>query len=189
MQQPETHFQLIELPWKVLVVDQFLSEAEIDLAVTNYEKDPVDFFVGDEDPEQIHFKELVDKGLSDILTGDRVKDRIRNFFGYEVELQSSSRIQIRKMTEDSPVFPPHVDYIDGRSIMTVLYLSPDWKKEHGGEFMAMKTEYSFNSDQTNAIDPIPGRMIFFENKKNHWHMVRKVKNWTRHSIFIEWKII
>lgn len=176
-------------PWPHFVFDNFLPEDRL-RKLQAVLADHQDGFRQDEDDEmQIRYKFLPDLELAKYFLSTEFKSFLEKTTGHSLRIDENSLVQLRMMTPKSPAMPAHVDNQDEKSVVCILYVSPEWKKEYGGELCLLEEKsaepFSVNSK---VIEPINNRMILFCSEDSHWHSVSSVNNWIRHSIIMEWII-
>jgi hypothetical protein len=114
---------------------------------------------------------------------------MRNFLegvaGRPLQPNREIGIQIRRMTEDSPEFPSHIDLIEKPSLIALYYVAPEWRQGSGGELVLLENE---NGGKEKVLAPLANRLVLFWTGDQYWHMVRRVKNWTRLMVLTEWLI-
>lgn len=176
-------------PWNHIVIDDFLSQEQL-IRLQKILPQQTNYFRQDEDDEmEINYQFLPDIELAKYFLRPEFKSFLEKTTGYSLKLNLNSLVQLRMMTPDSPPMPPHVDNQDERSVVCILYVSPNWTKDSGGELCLLaKKEDDPRLETSKIIEPIENRMVLFCSEDSHWHSVMAVKNWIRHSIIMEWII-
>ena len=171
-------------PWPHFIIDNALPTKHIKRLekVLNIDRT---FKIIPDDPEEIQHIALPDMPLARYLLSQKFKNYLENLCGESLKIYEHSALQLRRMTPESPEFPAHVDFIDERALIMLLYLSPNWDSSKGGELILQAAEES-NPDTDLSISPLQNRMVLFFNDTHHWHSVRKVHNWNRYLVMAEW---
>lgn len=171
-------------PWPHIIIDDFLPQSDLQ-RIENVLKQDHPFKIQPEDPEEIQYIALPDTSLVRDLLSEEFKLFLEDLCGTRLKIFEQGALQLRRMTPESPEFPAHIDFIDKRALIMLLYLSPDWSPTNGGELILQKAE-EFQAETDLLISPLQNRMILFFNDTHHWHSVRKVHNWTRYLVMAEW---
>jgi hypothetical protein len=136
-------------------------------------------------PARIQLNHLTDFELAEFFFGKEMRSLLAGVAGKALQPNKELGIQIRRMTEESPEFPAHIDLIDKPTLIALYYVAPGWKLGAGGELVLMENE---NGGHEKAVMPIANRLVLFWTGDQYWHMVRRVKNWTRLMVLTEWMI-
>lgn len=177
-----------QLPWKHYVIDNFLEEECFRKLQKQILKDQYTFRINSNDPEQIQHSVLKHKKLTEYFVSKGFCEVLQSITGHEFQLYVDGAIQLRRMDDSSPEFPPHVDFIDKPNLVMLYYISPDWKEQNQGELILQKNKKASKiKTHYKIIQPIENRLVLFYAKRNHWHRVNKVANWKRYLIFSEWE--
>ncbi|HEX7676389.1 MAG TPA: 2OG-Fe(II) oxygenase [Bdellovibrio sp.] len=177
-------------PWSHFVLDNLFdlktfSAIQKQLVLTSN-----NFKISEEDPEQIQYQSLPDLNLAEKFLSQEFKSLLEKISGHSLEIYKKGALQLRRMTPESPEFPPHFDYIDHRTLVMLYYLSPSWNSQKGGELLLHKEQNShWDSVDTKWVAPLENRLVLFFCDETNWHSVRKVSNWNRFLIFAEWSLI
>jgi Rps23 Pro-64 3,4-dihydroxylase Tpa1-like proline 4-hydroxylase len=176
-------------PWNHFLFDNFLSEDRLKALQSLLGQHKSDFRMEDDDELQINYKFLPDIELAKYFLSSNFKSFLETTTGLSLTLNPKSLVQLRLMTSESPAFPCHVDNQDEKSLVCIMYVSPDWRPEFGGELILhLDKESNPTGPDSKVISPIGNRMILFRSEDTHWHSVNSVKNWLRYSIIMEWII-
>lgn len=176
-------------PWPHFVFDNFLSKESIQKLQALLHHSENNFHQDEDDEMKINYKFLPDLELAKYFLGPEFKTFLEKVTGFSLHLNQKSLVQLRMMTAESPAMPPHVDNQDEKSLVCILYVSPDWEEKYGGELCLMTDKIeSPLSKKSKIIAPISNRMVLFLSEDSHWHSVMPVKNWIRYSIIMEWII-
>lgn len=180
------HYQT---PWHHIILDDFLPSSDLERIQSMLPNHRNGFLMEEEDIQEIKYKFLPDLQLAKHLMSEEFKLKLQNLSGLNLKLNQKSLVQLRLMTPDSPAFPIHIDSQDEDSLICILYLSPNWEKECGGELLLhLDKESQADSAESKAVEPIENRMIIFRSKDNHWHSVNRVQNWLRYTVIMEWLV-
>lgn len=183
----QAKIQKASLPWEHFIIDSFLERSTLERIQRDLLSQPPSFKTLPEDPEEIQFTALPNLELTRLLLSDDFKFFLEGLVGQKLRIYEKGALQLRRMTELSPEFPPHVDFIDERALIMLYYLSPDWQPNHGGELLLLDNEEALPEQaSTRWIAPQENRMVLFFNDTHHWHSVRRVHNWTRYLVMAEW---
>jgi hypothetical protein len=139
-----------------------------------------------DDEADINYMFLPDLDLARFFIGADFCGFLEGLTGESLEIHSEGLVQLRRMDSSSPAFPNHIDSQDQRSLVCLLYLSPDWQPGRGGELCLNSTEELGPESFSKVIAPQENRLILFFSDDTHWHSVRAVKDWTRYTIVSEW---
>lgn len=172
-------------PWPHIVIDNFLPLSELRRIQKDLLAGDHTFKVLPDDPEEIQFTALPDLPLTRHLLSKEVLQLLETLSGESLRIYQKGAVQLRRMTPHSPEFPPHVDFIDAKALVMLLYLSPGWNKSCGGELVLQKNE-TFDPCTDQYLAPLENRMVLFFNDTQHWHAVRKVHDWNRFLVMAEW---
>ncbi|MEK2687549.1 2OG-Fe(II) oxygenase [Bdellovibrio sp. GT3] len=172
-------------PWPYYLVDNFLPLDALEKFQQTMCNSKEGFQRLPDDLWEVNFKFTPDLDLARIFLSEDFKLFLESAADAELEINQKSLVQLRYMNDSSPSMPIHTDTVEYRSLVCILYLSPNWKKENGGELLLHENEKS-SSEEAHIIEPIPNRMILFFSDETNWHSVNKVKNWTRYSVMSEW---
>lgn len=177
-------------PWDHFILDNLFDQKTLFEIQKNLVLTTNNFKIGEEDPEQIQYQSLPDLKLAEKFLSQEFKSLLEKVSGYSLEIYKKGALQLRRMTPESPEFPPHFDFIDHRTLVMLYYLSPSWSSEKGGELLLHKEQNShLNTDETKWIAPLENRLVLFLCDETNWHSVRKVYDWDRFLIFAEWSLI
>lgn len=177
-------------PWKHFILDNLLDDDSFQKLQQQLMKTNHEFRIGQEDPEQIQYRSLPDIELAKVLLSKRFKNLLEKISGHQLEIYQQGAVQLRRMTPDSPEFPPHVDFVDHRTLVMLYYLSPHWSSAKSGELLLLKEENTDpQSKDAKWIAPLENRMVLFFCDDENWHSVRKVIDWERFLIFAEWSVL
>ena len=175
-------------PWPHLVLDDFLSSEAIDIATAEVESYSYEYEIDQRGDGRIEFALLRSKTLWKEIYSLSMIRTISEAFRLQVTLNKKNLIQLRRMTENTPAFPLHNDFILGsNTIVSLLYLSRCWRADNGGRLLLH--ESGLASDPTKIIDPICNRLVAFRTKAEHWHSVEKVSGWDRRCALAVWDIV
>lgn len=176
-------------PWNHFIFDNFLPAEDL-ARVQGLLKNQTEGFLKEEDDElQINYKFLPDLELAKYFLSPSFKSFLESTSGLRLTLNPQSLIQMRRMTPESPYFPVHIDTQEIKSLVCLLYLSPEWTAGCGGELILHQEKSSDPAGPFSKIlEPRANRMILFRSEDCHWHSVNKVHNWLRYSIIMEWFI-
>lgn len=176
-------------PWNHLILDDFLSPEDLARVQQILPKHREGFLIEEDDEQKINYKFLPDLKLAKYFISSDFKDFLQNLTGLNLRLNPKSLVQLRLMTPDSPAFPPHVDSQDEKSLVYILYISPNWNSQCGGELNLHlhKDSHPYGAE-SKIVEPLENRMILFRSEDYHWHSVSKVRNWLRYSVIMEWII-
>ncbi|WP_413575674.1 2OG-Fe(II) oxygenase [Bdellovibrio sp. HCB290] len=176
-------------PWPHFIFDNFLPDESLKRLQSLLPEHQNDFRQDDDDDMEIRYKFLPDLDLAKYFLGSEFRAFLEKTTGLSLKLNEKSLVQLRVMTPDSPAMPAHVDNQDQKSLVCILYVSPDWKEEYGGEICLLKEKSKGPLSSTSkVIAPITNRMVLFCSEDSHWHSVKKVNQWLRYSIIMEWLI-
>lgn len=176
-------------PWPHFLFDNFLSEEIFSNLQTLLAQHKANFHQDDDDEMKINYKFLPDLELAKYFLSQEFKLFLEKTTGLSLTLNQKSLVQLRMMHSESPAMPPHIDNQEQKSLVCILYVSPNWKKGNGGELCLLtdQTDTPF-SQKSKIIEPVSNRMVMFLSEDSHWHSVMSVNNWTRYSIIMEWLI-
>ncbi len=179
-----------EMPWQHFILDNVLTLRDFTQTQERLLTTPYDFKIGSEDPEQIQFRALPDMALAETILSEEFQNLLETISGAELSIYKTGALQLRRMTPDSPAFPPHFDYIDHRTLVMLYYLGRDWTPENGGELLLHQKEDSNPvGSESKWISPLANRMVLFFCDETNWHSVRQVINWNRYLVFAEWSVV
>lgn len=130
---------------------------------------------------------IKDISIYKFFISKEMKNLLRKIAGYNFYINTDFGLQFRCMNKLSPLFPPHQDLVDERTLVMIIYLTPGWSLKNGGELVLMKSKRSFVKN-TFIVNPEYNSAVFFWAEKSHIHMVKKVIEGTRYSIVGEWFI-
>lgn len=182
-----TSVNQFKTPWKHFVIDNFLPNKEFKKVqkhlcsvVDGYQKRENDSF-------DLNFMFVPDLNLAKLFLSDEFKKFLEEIVQKKLEIYEEGLVQLRMMTPDSPAMPPHIDdQEDGRSLVCIYYLSPNWQSENGGELLLHQDSIKTQKNESKVIQPLENRMVLFFADDTNWHSVTKVKDWNRYSIISEW---
>jgi hypothetical protein len=179
--------QKVSLPWEHFIIESFLERSTFERIQRDLLRQPPSFKTLPEDPEEIQFTALPNLELTRLLLSGDFKLFLENLVGEKLRIYEKGALQLRRMTELSPEFPPHVDFIDERALIMLFYLSPGWSPQKGGQLLLMESEQAHpEQSSTRWIAPQENRMVLFFNDNHHWHSVRRVHDWNRYMVMAEW---
>lgn len=175
-------------PWRHWIFDQLLEESDFRSLQDRLLRKKMKFLTRAEDPERLQFTPLPDLRLAQLFLSSEFKVFLEKTVGAKLKIHESGAIQLRRMTEDSPSFPPHHDFIDRRSLVMLYYLSPQWKPAKGGNLQLLKTRKA-PTENAVTVSPLENRMVLFFSDKKNWHAVTRVQDWTRLLVMAEWIVL
>lgn len=176
-------------PWPHFIFDNFLSAEQLQSLQASISANPRNFVVDEEDDLQLQYKFLPDLELAKYLLGPEFKSFLETTTGLSLSINPTGLVQLRRMDENSPAFPVHVDNQDEKSLVCILYVSPDWRNHNGGELVLHAAQDADPAGpQSKIVEPLTNRMILFRSEETHWHSVNSVRNWIRYSVLMEWII-
>lgn len=177
-------------PWPHFVIDELLETADFKKLQSRLLKCKGKYLSRDDDPEELQFKPLPDLRLFRFFLSTEFQKFLEKTTETRLRFYSPGAIQLRQMTPESPTFPPHSDYIDGRSLVMLYYVAPGWTEAKGGNLHLLKDEHSLldGSDSVD-INPLENRMVLFFSDKTNWHAVSQVYDWKRLLIMAEWIVL
>lgn len=147
----------------------------------------VKFHLAEDHPAKIQLSYMEDIELADLFFSSEMQSLLEGIAKCSLRPNKELAIQFRRMTPESPIFPPHVDLIESPSLVSLYYVAPGWSASKGGEILLLKEERANWFDRsTKWIAPIQNRLILFMSCDKHWHCVRKVNDWTRLMVLTEW---
>lgn len=177
-------------PWPHFVIDEFLPSKEFTRLQKRILERPHEYLMREDDPEQLQFTTLPDLRFFKFLLSPEVQSFFEELINSRLELYRPGAIQLRRMTPESPAFPPHYDLIDQRSMIMLYYLAPGWSPEKGGELQLLKSEDTDpKSNDAVRLGPLENRMVLFLSDSENWHAVSSVSNWTRYVVMAEWILV
>ncbi len=185
----KTSVDQFETPWKHFVIDNFLPKKDFKAiqkhlcsVADGYQKRENDSF-------DLNFMFLPNLDLAKFFLGDKFKSFLEETVHQKLEIYEEGLVQLRMMTPNSPPMPPHIDdQEDGRSLVCIYYLSPNWNPASGGELLLHQDDIATQIDDSKIIQPLENRMVLFFADNTNWHSVTKVKNWNRYTIVSEWLV-
>ena len=172
-------------PWQHYIVDDLFDDATLRKIQNKILSEKIKFKTLPEDPEEIQFAIFPDIELAKYILSSDFKSYLEAICKERLSLYAKGALQLRRMTPLSPEFPAHVDFIEEKTLVMLIYLSPNWSPEKGGELILQSQEKSEISE-CKIIEPIENRMVLFMNDPQYWHAVRKVHNWDRYLVMAEW---
>lgn len=176
-------------PWKHFVFNDFLPANDLVRIQQSLKNHRDGFLIEDDDELEINYKFLPDLSLAKYFLSADFRDFLEKTTGLSLTLNPTSLVQLRMMTPQSPYFPSHVDSQDVKSLVCLLYLSPDWTPANGGELVLHAQKDSDPlGPYSKVIEPLANRLVLFCSEDHHWHSVNKVQDWIRYSIIMEWFI-
>ncbi|MDG0816734.1 2OG-Fe(II) oxygenase [Bdellovibrio svalbardensis] len=179
-----------EAPWQHFILDNVFALNDFINLQERILSQNHEFKIGSEDPEQIQLRALPDMALAEALLSEEFQGLLEKVSGSALSIYKSGALQLRRMTPDSPAFPPHYDFIDHRTLVMLYYLGRDWTPANGGELLLHKEEgAAIDGPDTKWISPIANRMVLFFCDETNWHSVRQVINWNRYLVFAEWSVV
>lgn len=179
--------QRCEYPWTHWQIDNFLPKAIFEKTQKSLCFPQGEFRKRPDDEADINYMFVPDLELAKFFLDDDFKKFLEALTGEQLSIHENSLVQLRKMDANSPSFPIHIDSQDERSLVCLLYVSPEWQSGFGGELCLFTEEQpSPHCPPKKTIAPIANRMVLFFSDDTHWHGVNKVSNWIRYSVISEW---
>ncbi|UYL09009.1 2OG-Fe(II) oxygenase [Bdellovibrio sp. SKB1291214] len=176
-------------PWPHFIFDDFLPDESLKRLQAILPEHQNGFRQDDDDDMEIRYKFLPDLPLAKYFLGPEFKAFLQTTTGLSLRINEKSLVQLRVMTPDSPPMPAHVDNQEQKSLVCLLYVSPDWKEEYGGELCLLENKSALEqSSSSKLIAPLSNRMVLFCSEDSYWHSVKQVNHWLRYSIIMEWII-
>ena len=172
-------------PWPHFVVDGLLPITSFTKVQSQILASSPNYTIAEDHPAKIQLDHLPDLALTEFFFGDEMRGFLEGLSGKALRPNEEIAIQIRRMTDDSPEFPPHIDLIEKPSLIALYYVAPGWQDGGGGELVLLKNE---DGGEEKAVAPLENRLVLFWTGDQYWHMVRRVKNWTRLMVLTEWLI-
>lgn len=172
-------------PWPHFVLDGLLSEDDFADVQKRISTSEPAYTTIESHPAKIQLDHLPDFQLAEFFFSNEMWSLLESIAGKKLKPNQEVAIQLRRMTEDSPEFPPHVDLIGKPSLIALYYVAPEWRENAGGELVLMKNE---TGGDEKPLAPVANRLVLFWSNDQHWHMVRRVKNWTRLMVLTEWLV-
>ncbi|OYW45300.1 MAG: hypothetical protein B7Z08_10625 [Sphingomonadales bacterium 32-68-7] len=177
----------ISSPWRAIIVDRFLPEDILTEAFDHIIDTEYEYNIDYRGNGRIEFDVLRMHALWRLLYSKEMSAFISAIYLRRAKLNQENLIQIRRMTEDTPEFPVHNDYILGKdSVISFLYLSPSWSPERRGRLVMHENPQG--TGEISFIDPIQNRLVLFQNCRKNWHSVERVTDWTRYAILSVWDL-
>lgn len=174
-------------PWPHFILDNLLDSECFSSVQSRLLKNHHDFYIAEDHEAKLQLSYLNDLELAQFFFSGEVRSLFEGIAGCQLEPNKDLAIQCRRMTPDSPEFPPHVDLIGEPSLVALYYVSPGWTDEKGGEVLLLKDQDATQTDpSTKWIAPVENRLFLFLSSDQYWHCVRKVKDWTRLLVLTEW---
>lgn len=175
------------LPWEHYVLDDFIEEKAFRRMQQTLLSKKHKFLIEEEDPYFVQFTLLRYLPLARIFYSIEFKSFLETLSDTSISLNTSNYVQLRYMNQDSPGLPTHIDTPEGKSLIAVYYLSPNWVEGVGGETCLYRNKFE-NESQSILIKPIENRLFFFVSDNTSWHSIKTVNNWERYSILSSWNI-
>lgn len=173
-----------DVPWEHYILDDFIEEEAFKRMQKALLSEKTKFSVQENDPYFVQFALLEYLPLAKVFYSIEFKSLLEKLSGFPVSLNTSNYVQLRYMNQDSPPLPIHVDTLEGKAIIAIYYLSPNWVEDLGGEF-CLYDEFEEETPKA-LIEPIENRLIVFPSDISTWHGIRKVNNWERYSVLSTW---
>ena len=174
-------------PWQHYVVDDLFDSNILKNIQRKIFNQKIEFKTLPEDPEEIQFAIFPDMDLARYILSAEFKSYLENICGEHLSLYAQGALQLRRMTSLSPEFPAHVDFIKEKTLVMLIYLSPNWESHKGGELILQPSEDS-KIEECKIIHPVENRMVLFMNDPEYWHSDRKVYDWERYLVMAEWVV-
>ncbi|MBN8721879.1 MAG: 2OG-Fe(II) oxygenase [Acidobacteria bacterium] len=176
-----------DFPWTHFILDNFIETTSFKQFQKAIFSKQHTFSIQENDPHQIQFAVLEYIPLAKIFYSVEFKSILETLSNTKLTINTKNYVQLRHMDPDSPEFPPHIDDMGFRSVVTIYYLSPDWKEDFGGQLCLHKNKIG-DEDQTVFINPIENRLVIFFSDDTNWHSIKKVYDWERYTILSEWLV-
>ena len=174
-------------PWPHLIVDDFLEASTLERSIVEID-DAYSFEIERRGAGQIEYSLLRSVTLWEALYSKRTIRLLSAAFGAPLALSRDNWIQVRRMNDDSPEFPPHHDFVSAESsVVSFLYLSSGWKDHHGGQLRLFRDLDDEVSES--VVAPVQNRFVAFQTRGCHWHAVGKVFGWERLSALALWDVV
>lgn len=176
-----------DIPWTHFILDNFIEEASFKQFQQAILSKQHTFSIQETDPNQVQFAVLEYLPLAKVFYSIEFKSILETLSNTKLAINTRNYVQLRHMDPGSPEFPPHIDDMGVRSVVTIYYLSPDWKEDFGGQLCLHKSKIG-DENQTVFINPIENRLVIFFSDDTNWHSIKKVYNWERYTILSEWLV-
>ncbi|MBI4852706.1 MAG: 2OG-Fe(II) oxygenase [Acidobacteria bacterium] len=182
----ERDFIKRDFPWTHYVLDGFIEEKPFKRMQKTFLSKKHKFLIKENDPYFVQYALLRYLPLAKVFYSLEFKNLLETFSGFSLSLNTSNYVQVRYMNIDSPELPIHIDTLEGRAIIAIYYLSPNWVEDSGGE-LCLYDEFEENIPKT-IIKPVENRLLFFSSSITTWHSIKKVNNWERYSVLSTWNV-
>ena len=175
-------------PWPHFVIDNFLANETIDAAVDEIGVHSYEYEIDERGKGRIEFTLLQSRVLWKALYSKRTLETLSTAFRCGISLNKKNLIQLRRMSDATPSFPLHNDFILGsNTIVSFLYLSKNWSPNCGGRLLLQKDGEVVSAPI--AVEPIFNRLVAFQTNAEHWHSVESVTSWKRLSALSVWDVV
>lgn len=172
-------------PWPHFVLDGLIEEEAFASLQARLLEPRGDFILKEDHPAKLQLRYMMDLELAGLFFSRAMRDLLEGIAQSTLRPNRELAIQLRQMTPESPEFAPHVDLIERPSLVALYHVAPDWQPGRGGELVLLPNDDSSHPARK-PIAPLPNRLVLFQSSGDHWHMVRKVQDWTRLMVLTEW---
>ncbi len=185
----ERNFQslLSTQPWPHFLLDELIPAKAFKRVQNRILQTEARFTIAEDHPAKLQLCYMQDLELAELFFSKEMRGLLEGIADCGLHPNEELAIQFRRMTPESPEFPPHNDLIKEPSLVALYYVAPNWTMAKGGEIVLLEEEFSdLQAPSTKWVAPIENRLLLFLSSDVHWHCVRKVHDWTRLMVLTEW---
>ena len=174
-------------PWPHFILDGLIEDHQFRIARDRILAQAGAFDL-DADPNlQIQLQFLADEEMAEFFFSREMRRLLEAIAEHPLTPNEQIAIQLRRMTPESPPFPPHVDNVETKAWAALYYIAPDWSPAKGGEIVLLENETAdLRAPRSTWVAPLENRLLLFQTEDQYWHTVRRVRDWERYFIMTEW---
>ena len=187
LKRGELHRLVRHHPWPHYILDGLIEDESFRVARDRILAQAGAFDLDPNPDLQIQLQYLADEEMAEFFFSAEVRQLLEAIAAHPLTPNERIAIQLRRMTPDSPPFPPHVDAVETKAWAALYYIAPDWTPANGGEVVLLEHETAeLRSPRSTWVEPLANRLLLFQTEDQYWHTVRRVHDWERYFIITEW---